>query len=120
MIERPGHVDVIKQLGHLECDTVIGAKHKGAIVNIVERKSGYAVVAKVVNKTSDLVGSKIVDKLKPLAAWVKTLTFDNGKEFAGHGQIDEQLQSTANFARLFASWEGGSNEISTACCGIHP
>lgn len=50
----------------------------------VERKSGYAVMAKVVNKTSDLVGSAIVDKLTPLAARVKTLTFDNEKEFAGH------------------------------------
>ena len=69
-----------------------------------------AVMAKVVNKTSDLVGSAIVDKLRPLAARVKTLTFDNGKEFAGHGQIDEQLQSTAYFARPFASWERGSNE----------
>jgi IS30 family transposase len=61
---------------------------------MVERKSGYAVMAKVVNKTSDLVGSAIVNKLKPLAARVKTLTYDNGKEFAGHGQIDEQLQNT--------------------------
>ncbi len=42
---------------------------------------------------------------------VKTLlTFDYGKVFAGHGQIDEQLQSTAYFARPFASWERGSNE----------
>jgi IS30 family transposase len=97
-------------VGHWECDTVIGVKHKGAIVTMVERKSGYAVMAKVVNKTSDLVGSAIVNKLKPLAARVKTLTYDNGKEFAGHGQIDEQLQSTAYFARPFASWERGSNE----------
>ena len=110
LIERPAHVEARKQVGHWECDTVIGAKHKGAIVTMVERKSGYAVMAKVVNKTSDLVGSAIVGKLRPLAARVKTLTFDNGKEFAGHGQIDEQLQSTAYFARPFASWERGSNE----------
>jgi IS30 family transposase len=51
-----------------------------------------------------------VDKLQPLAARVKTLTFDNGKEFAGHTYIDEQLQSTAYFGRPFASWERGSNE----------
>jgi IS30 family transposase len=51
-----------------------------------------------------------VDKLKPLAARSKTLTFDNGNEFAGHGQINEQLQSTAYFASPFASWERGSNE----------
>jgi len=33
-----------------------------------------------------------------------------GNEFAGHAHIDEQLQSTAYFARPFASWERGSNE----------
>ena len=69
-----------------------------------------AVMAKVEKKTSELVGSAIVDKLQPLAARVKTLTFDNGKEFAGHAYVDQQLQSTAYFARPFASWERGSNE----------
>jgi transposase, IS30 family len=108
--ERPLHIEARRQVGHWECDTVIGASHKGAVVTLVERKSGYAVMAKVEKKTSELVSSAIVDKLQPLAARVKTLTFDNGKEFAGHAHIDQQLQSTAYFARPFASWERGSNE----------
>ena len=108
--ERPLHIEARRQVGHWECDTVIGASHKGAVVTMVERKSGYAVMAKVEKKTSELVSSAIVDKLQPLAARVKTLTFDNGKEFAGHAYIDQQLQSTAYFARPFASWERGSNE----------
>jgi len=108
--ERPLHIEARRQVGHWECDTVIGASHKGAVVTMVERKSGYAVMAKVEKKTSELVSSAIVDKLQPMAARVKTLTFDNGKEFAGHAHIDQQLQSTAYFARPFASWERGSNE----------
>ena len=108
--ERPLHIEARRQVGHWECDTVIGTSHKGAVVTMVERKSGYAVMAKVEKKTSELVSSAIVDKLQPLAARVKTLTFDNGKEFAGHAHIDQQLQSTAYFARPFASWERGSNE----------
>ncbi len=52
------------------------------------------------------VREAVVDKLQPMAAKVKTLTFDNGKEFAGHAHIDQQLQ-TAYFARPFASWERG-------------
>jgi len=108
--ERPLQIEARRQVGHWECDTVIGASHKGAVVTMVERKSGYAVMAKVEKKTSELVSSAIVDKLQPLAARVKTLTFDNGKEFAGHAHIDQQLQSTAYFARPFASWERGSNE----------
>ena len=108
--ERPLHIEARRQVGHWECDTVIGASHKGAVVTMVERKSGYAVMAKVEKKTSELVSSAIVDKLQPMAARVKTLTFDNGKEFAGHAHIDQQLQSTAYFARPFASWERCSNE----------
>jgi IS30 family transposase len=51
-----------------------------------------------------------VNKLKPKAARVKTLTFDKSKEFAAHAHIDEQLQSTTYFTRPFASRKSGSNE----------
>jgi IS30 family transposase len=61
---------------------------------MVERKSGYAVLAKVVNKTSNLVSSAIVSNLKPFAIRVKTLTYDNGQEFAAHGLIDQQLNNS--------------------------
>jgi IS30 family transposase len=108
--ERPAHIDKRLQVGHWECDTVIGAAHKQAIVTVVERKSGYAVMAKVSNKTSDLVGSAIIQALKPFEARVKTLAYDNGKEFSGHARIDEALGSMGYFARPFASWERGSNE----------
>jgi IS30 family transposase len=108
--ERPAHIETRAQVGHWEGDTVIGAAHKQAIVTLVERKSGYALIAKVNNKTSDLVSQAILTKLKPLAPLVKTLTFDNGKEFAEHSRIDATLQSTTYFADPFASWQRGSNE----------
>lgn len=108
--ERPAHIEERKQIGHWECDTVIGANHKQAIVTVVERKSGYAVIAKVSNKTADLVGAAIISMLQPFEARVKTLTYDNGKEFCGHAKIDDALNSTGYFARAFASWERGSNE----------
>ena len=108
--ERPAHVEGRKQVGHWECDTVIGANHKQAIVTVVERKSGYALITKVSNKTADLVGAAIISMLKPFEARVKTLTYDNGKEFSGHAKIDAALSSTGYFARPFASWERGTNE----------
>ena len=81
-----------------------------AVVTLVERKSGYALIAKVSNKTSDLVSAAIINKLSPMAPLVKTLTFDNGKEFAEHQRIDNALTSTTYFADPFASWQRGSNE----------
>ena len=108
--ERPAHIEGRKQVGHWECDTIIDANHKQAIVTVVERKSGYAVMAKVTNKTSALVSSAIVDKLKPLAARVKTLTFDNGKEFTGHETIATALNADCYFADPYSSWQRGLNE----------
>ena len=75
--ERPAHIETRSQVGHWEGDTVIGAAHKQAVVTLVERKSGYAVLAKVKNKTSDLVSSAIITKLNAVTPLVKTLTFDN-------------------------------------------
>ncbi|MDH6299753.1 IS30 family transposase [Polynucleobacter sphagniphilus] len=108
--ERPAHIETRSQVGHWEGDTVIGAAHKQAVVTLVERKSGYAVLAKVKNKTSDLVSSAIITKLNAVTPLVKTLTFDNGKEFAEHARIDTALGSTTYFADPFASWQRGSNE----------
>jgi len=108
--ERPSHIENQKQVGHWEGHTVIGANHKQAIATVVERKSGYPVIAKVGSKTADLVRGAIVNRFKPFMAEVKTLTFDNGKEFCGHAKIDEALGSTSYFAMPFASWKRGSNE----------
>jgi IS30 family transposase len=108
--ERPRHIEERRQIGHWEGDTLIGKRHKHAIVSLVERKSGYAILAKVENKTADLVSTAIIERLKPIAKRVQTLTYDNGKEFADHAAIDRALGSTAYFADPYSSWQRGSNE----------
>jgi transposase, IS30 family len=108
--DRPASVETRSCVGHWEGDTVIGAAHKHAIVTVVERKSGFAVLAKVENKTSEAVSQAIINRLKPYVARVTTLTYDNGREFADHARIDDELNSTAYFADPFASWQRGSNE----------
>jgi IS30 family transposase len=114
--ERPLHIKARKQVGHWECDTVIGASHKGAVVTMVERKSGYAMMAKVEKKTSELVSSAIVDKLQPMAARVKTLTFDNGKEFAGHTPIlINNFKARPTLPDHLQVGNGAAMKTSTAC-----
>ena len=108
--ERPEHIEQRRQVGHWEGDTVIGAAHKQAIVTLVERKRGFTVLAKVSNKTTDLVRRSIEIKLKPLCSRVKTLTVDNGKEFADHQAVDQALGIQTFFADPYCSWQRGSNE----------
>ena len=79
-------------------------------MTLVKRKSTYALIAKVINKTADVVSTAIISKLSPLAPLVKTMTFDNGKEFASHSKMDAALNSTTYFTDPSASWQRGSNE----------
>jgi IS30 family transposase len=108
--ERPAGIETRSQVGHWEGDTLIGKGHKQAIVSLVERKSGYAVLKKVSKKTSELVRSAIIKGLKPISEKVKTITFDNGLEFSQHAKIDKALKSKSYFADPFSSWQRGSNE----------
>ena len=75
-----------------------------------ERKSGYVVLKKVSKKTSQLVRSAIIKCLKPISDKVKTITFDNGREFSDHAKIDEALDSVSYFAYRFSSWQRVLNE----------
>jgi IS30 family transposase len=108
--ERPTHIDARRQVGHWEGDTVIGVRHQQAIVSLVERKTGYAILAKVRRKTSELVSGAIIRRLRRMRPLVKTITYDNGKEFAEHARVDKALGSTGYFADPFSSWQRGSNE----------
>ncbi len=108
--ERPAGVDLRFEVGHWEGDTVIGARHKQAIVTLVERKIGYAKLFKVPNKTAELVSAAMIESLKPFDSLVDTITLDNEKEFADHQRVDLELGSTIYFADPFASWQRGTNE----------
>ena len=50
--------------------------------------------------------------LTPCQDKCHTITFDNGKEFAGHESIAAELQTTIYFAHPYHSWEQGLNENS--------
>jgi IS30 family transposase len=72
--------------------------------------SGGFLNSRVLNKIADLVSNAIINRLKSLATKVRTLTYDNGKEFADHASIDQALGSISYFADPYSSWQRGSNE----------
>ena len=91
-------------------DTVIGRCGGVVLVTAVERKTRFSVIGLASNKTAEAVKKEILDALTPLAAWVKTLTYDNGKEFALHEDIAKALNASGYFAHPYHSWERGLNE----------
>ncbi len=47
---------------------------------------------------------------KPIQAFVRTITFDNGKEFTLHETLAKELECSTYFAKPYHSWKRGKNE----------
>lgn len=108
--ERPAIVQKRKRWGDLEIDTIIGKNHKGAILTINERKTGWLWACKLPSKEAKYVAAATVKLLKPYKGWIHTITSDNGTEFADHEYIAKELGIDFYFARPYHSWERGANE----------
>ena len=108
--QRPKIVEEKVRIGDIEGDTIIGAQHKGAILSYVDRHSKYTKLALLPNKKAEsvLIGTK--QTLLPFKHRLHTLTFDNGKEFAGHADLAQILGVNCFFAKPYHAWERGLNE----------
>jgi len=108
--QRPAEVETRQRLGDWEVDTMIGKRHKQALVTLIERKSRLVLMRKVEQRTAGAVEDVITHLLEPWTHDVHTITADNGKEFAHHEQIAKKLKTEFYFAHPNAAWERGSNE----------
>ena len=86
---RPAVVDRRSRYGDWEGDTIVGANRRGGAVTLVERKSGYLLLGKVPNLQAATVRQAAARRYRTTPpALRKTLTLDNGKEFAEHEQLE--------------------------------
>ena len=108
--ERPSVVELKERLGDWEADTVIGQGHQGVLVTLTERVTKLELIAAVPSKHAEGVTQAIINLLTPYRSTLKTITFDNGKEFAFHERISEALKVDTYFAHPYHSWERGLNE----------
>ena len=108
--KRPKIVASKRRFGDWEADTIVGARHKGGIASLVERKSKLTLLRKLATKSAAEMKDNCIALLAPLAARVHTITVDNGKEFCEHEMIAAGLQARIYFAHPYASWERGLNE----------
>ena len=108
--ERPAIVAAKSRLGDWEGDTIVGAHHKGALLTHVERKRVFTTISKLTRSTAMAAHRATVRRLTPLRDHVHTITYDNGKEFAGHRQTAHRLQAHIFFATPYHAWARGVNE----------
>lgn len=108
--ERPKEVDG-SRFGDFEMDTIVGKGNHGAILTLTEKSTGMLFMRKL-NKGKDAkeLAKTVVRLLKPYKAFLKTITTDNGLEFACHEYITKKLGVTVYFTDPYSSWQKGAIE----------
>ena len=108
--ERPAEVDG-KRFGDFEMDTIVGRGNHGAIVTLIERSTNMLFMRKLKKgKNAKELARTVIHLLSPFKEHVKSITTDNGTEFACHEMIGKSLGVTICFADPYASWQKGAIE----------
>ena len=108
--DRPKEADG-KRFGDFEMDTIVGKGNHGAIVTLVERSTNMLFMRKLKHgKNADKLADVVIQLLKPFKQILKSITTDNGLEFAAHEKITKALGVQVYFADPYSSWQKGAIE----------
>lgn len=109
--KRPQVVDQRSRIGDIEVDLMMGSNHKSALLVMTDRATLVTMIEKLSSKNADEVYQKMNERLTNFnSSWVKTLTFDNGKEFANHHKIAKDINVKTYFTRPYTSQDKGTVE----------
>jgi len=106
--QRPEVVDKQERIGDFEIDTM-KAKN-GYLLTITDRKSLFNIIAKTASKKAADIQSAFSKAVKPYVKRMKTITSDNGLEFAKHKKMADEVNVDWYFAHTYSSFERGCNE----------
>jgi IS30 family transposase len=108
---RPEVIERRLRLGDFEGDTVLGPVGTGGIVTLVCRRSRFTIITKIQSKDADHVHARIKQRLKELAEEQRrSITFDNGTEFARCQRLEKHLGLQLYFADPGCPHQRGTNE----------
>jgi IS30 family transposase len=97
--------------GHWEADTMQFAKTGQAVLALHERSTSLVWMQRLPSKAAASVARRIRLALAPLPADLRrTITFDNGTEFAHHYALREPLGIQTYFCDPYSPWQKGGVE----------
>lgn len=108
--ERPATVEDRAVPGHWEGDLLFGSQNS-QIATLVERQTRYLMLVKLDGKDTETVVNALVKHARKLPEELyKSLTWDRGKEMAGHKRFTLATDIKVFFCDPQNPWQRGTNE----------
>jgi IS30 family transposase len=108
--ERPAEAEDRAVPGHWEGDLLIGS-NQSQIATLVERQTRYCLLVKVKRQDTKTVIDALIKQARKLPRELyKSLTWDRGKEMAGHKRFSLATDVEVYFCDPSSPWQRGSNE----------
>jgi IS30 family transposase len=108
---RPTVINERRQPGHWEADLMLFAKYGQAIFVVHERTSRCLMLSHQPNKAVTPVVEALTRMLAPLPQTLRrSITFDNGTEFAFHYKLKETIGVETYFCGPHKPWQKGGVE----------
>jgi transposase, IS30 family len=110
--KRPAIINERGRFGDWEGDTIVGSgRHGGALISLVERKSGYLALLPVAGRKAEPVRRSICGRMAQFPSDLRhSVTFDNGSEFADYAVLEKALGIDVFFTDPHAPWQRGTDE----------
>lgn len=107
---RPKSVTHRRFFGDWEADFIVsGQRGSGALLVLVERKSRYVVIVKLMDRKVATINF-VLDRLIGASLYVRSVTIDNDICFRHHTQMSAILKAPVFFCHPYHSWEKGQVE----------
>lgn len=104
------HILMFGGVGHWEIDTIYGKNQKSFLLTLVDIASMYTIIAKMPNKEAKTVEETLDKIITTTGIPVKSITSDNGTEFANHKSMSNRYNFIWYFCHPYCSGERGLNE----------
>jgi IS30 family transposase len=103
--QRPDEVITRATPGHFEGDLIMGEGNRSAVGVLVERTTRFTMLCHLPEKDATSVREAFERKLKNLpAAFLQSLTYDQGKEMAEHQILADNLNIKVYFCHPHSPW----------------
>ncbi len=109
--DRPSHIETKAEAGHWEADLISFRRNSQHILVCYERTLRYTAAIKLTSKTAQETVQALIAFFRAFPKRLRrSVTFDNGLEFAAHMGLSDSLGMKTYFCDTYASWQKGGVE----------